>query len=152
MKKRRRIMIMGIYCLETADTGCMDRFTGLRISPLVEENEHRDTVQRLSRQHWQQLDAGRGYLRDVGRIHHKLWKEKEIFSQISTAVRAVTNTHSMKANAYNDRWAVTEVTWPYWAHAASQLSQCHFPPPLQRQVYEVGSYLWREKALEALRH
>lgn len=60
---------------------------------LVEQNKHRGAVQRQSGKYWQQLDAGRGYLSNVGWVHYE-----------------------------NDRGAVFEVTWPYWAHAASQLS------------------------------
>lgn len=41
-------------------------------SPLVEENQHRSTVQLLCREDWQQLNTRRRYLSNVGRVHHKL--------------------------------------------------------------------------------
>lgn len=44
------------------------------MSPLVEQNKHGDTAQRLSREYWQQLDTGRRYLSNVDWVHHELCK------------------------------------------------------------------------------
>lgn len=41
-------------------------WTDVAVIPLVEENKHRDTVQRLSREHRQKLDTRGGYLNNVG--------------------------------------------------------------------------------------
>lgn len=73
--------------------------------------------------------------------------EKETFSPIMLTVSCqLLIDAACIQRTYNDRGAVFEVTRPYGAHAASQLSHCHLLP-LQCQVCQVGSYLWRFKEI-----
>ena len=77
-KEIHNTIIIRFYtcCLEDADSSARVKVNvgigAYRELPLVEENQHRGTVQRLSREYRQQLDTGGGYLSNVGRVHHKL--------------------------------------------------------------------------------
>lgn len=132
----------------------------IKVSPLVEENKHWSIAQRLGREDWQQLDTWAGYLCNVGRIHHELRKKKTMKKKKCSQIAVIFSIficQIMKMNAmhvripYNDRGAVLEVTGPYRAHAASQLSHSHLLP-FQRQVNQICSYLAKRCEVLSVQH
>lgn len=71
-----RIFKMLAFCLEDQyiDSQTWKYGCNMIALPLVEQNEHRDSLQCFCREHCQQLDTGRRHLSNVDWIHHELWQ------------------------------------------------------------------------------